>query len=166
MQNFVVMGVSGCGKTSVGEALAAELGLRFVDGDALHPESNIKKMSSGIPLDDHDRAPWLVKVGATLAETDGPAVVGCSSLKRKYRDTIRENAGGDVGFIHLYADKDILVARVNEREGHFMPPALLDSQYADLEHLEADESGAIVDISVPLAEVVAKAKTYIRENLS
>ena len=158
---FVIMGVSGCGKTSVGEGLAEEFGLAFVDGDTLHPEANIQKMSRGIPLTDEDRAPWLAEVGRTLGAFERPAVIGCSSLKRRYRDIIRENAESDVGFLHLFAPKPILENRVNAREGHFMPPALLDSQFADLEHLEDDETGVVLDITRPLQNVIESANDYI-----
>jgi len=165
MQRFVIMGVSGCGKSTVGEALGRALDLVFVDGDALHPDANIQKMSSGIPLTDADRGPWLERVGQVLRQSDRASIVGCSSLKRKYRDIIRAEAGGEVGFLHLYAEKAILADRVKKREGHFMPPALLDSQYADLEHLETDEAGIVIDNSQALEQVIAAAKGYIQDHL-
>ncbi len=163
MQRFVLMGVSGCGKSSVGQALSECIDIRFFDGDALHPEANIQKMSSGIALNDADRAPWLAEVGRTLGRTDGPVVVGCSSLKRRYRDIIRKTADGDVGFLHLYAPKDVLARRVAERTDHFMPPSLLDSQFADLEHLQDEEAGTLIDISKPLESVVLQARNFIQE---
>jgi len=127
-QRFVLMGVSGCGKTSVGQALAAEIGITFFDGDDLHPAENIAKMSRGEPLNDADRAPWLAEVGRVLAGHDGPIAIGCSALKRSYRDIIRDNAAAPVTFLHLAAPRAVLAARVADRPGHFMPPSLLDSQ--------------------------------------
>lgn len=162
---FVIMGVSGCGKSSVGEGLKEQLALTFVDGDSLHPEANIQKMSRGVPLTDEDRAPWLARVGRTLGGFEQPAVIGCSSLKRFYRDIIRENAESDVGFLHLFAPKPILKDRVNARKGHFMPPALLESQFEDLEHLQADETGVLLDITLPLQTVIENAKDYIESSI-
>ena len=160
MARFVIMGVSGCGKTSVGEALAAQSPVAFVDGDSLHPDSNIAKMASGQPLDDDDRAPWLADVGRTLAKHDGAIAIGCSALKRKYRDWIRAEAG-DVHFLHLDAPKAVLAERVADRPGHFMPPSLLESQFEALERLEPDEAGRVIDISGPLSGVVAEAVDYV-----
>jgi carbohydrate kinase (thermoresistant glucokinase family) len=161
MARFVVMGVSGCGKTSVGKALARATGLRFIDGDDLHPPANIAKMSAGVPLDDADRAPWLAAVGRALGREAGHVAIGCSALKRRYRDIIRGEAG-EVHFLHLAAPKAVLAERVAARKGHFMPPALLDSQYAALEPLEADETGTVLDIAQPLEAVVADAVAYVR----
>jgi carbohydrate kinase (thermoresistant glucokinase family) len=163
MARFVLMGVSGCGKTTVGHALSRRLWLHFIDGDDLHPQANIEKMSRGAALDDDDRAPWLRDVGQALEHASKPAAIGCSALKRKYRDLIRAQNTGDVHFIHLHAAKSVLAARVKNRPGHFMPAALLDSQYAALEHLEADETGRSVDISADFATVVTQAENYIRE---
>ncbi|MEM1236857.1 MAG: gluconokinase [Pseudomonadota bacterium] len=157
------MGVSGCGKSSVGQALADRLGVAFIDGDDLHPKSNIDKMSRGEPLTDADRAPWLKLVGMALAEAPEPASIGCSALKRVYRDTIREAAGAPVAFIHLHAEKSVLEERVSQREGHFMPTGLLDSQFDALEMLEADELGRVVSIDQPLENVVAEAQAYLVE---
>ena len=146
MARFVLMGVSGCGKTSVGEALAELAGVSFIDGDNLHPETNIKKMASGQPLDDADRKPWLADVGRTLGAHEGGIAVGCSALKRIYRDWIRAEAG-EVHFLHLDAPRDVLAERVADRPGHFMPASLLDSQFAALERLGADEAGRGIDIT-------------------
>lgn len=160
----MIMGVSGCGKTSVGEALSARLGHAFVDGDTLHPPANIAKMSAGKPLDDADRAPWLAAVGRVLAEASGPILIGCSALKRAYRDIIRENAGEDVAFLHLAAPIEVLRGRVTDRPGHFMPASLLESQYATLEALATDETGIVIDISGPLADVIDECAAYLKEN--
>ncbi len=161
---FVVMGVSGCGKSTVGQAAADACGAVFADGDDLHPPANIAKMSQGIPLDDDDRAPWLRRVGETLAAETGPVAIGCSALKRAYRDIIRTEAGA-VHFIHLHAPKRVLEQRVNEREGHFMPPELLDSQFAALEELGADEDGTVVNIDQPFEDVVTDAVAAMRSVL-
>jgi len=165
MRCYVLMGVSGCGKSSVGTALSVLCGMEFVDGDDLHPRRNIEKMASGVPLDDTDRAPWLATVGQALADAAGPVVIGCSALKKCYRDWIRREVPEPVRFLHLHAPKDVLAARVAGRAGHFMPPALLDSQFATLEHLDAEELGAKIDISKPYGAVVAQSEDYVRETL-
>ncbi|MEL7115433.1 MAG: gluconokinase [Pseudomonadota bacterium] len=151
---FVLMGVMGSGKTSVGEALAAVAKITFVDGDSLHPPANIEKMSTGIPLTDDDRAPWLVDVGRCLARTEGRVAIGCSALKRAYRDIIRAEAQEAVRFLHLHTTRDVLAERVTGRGGHFMPPALLDSQLATLEPLASDEDGVVIDIDASLDAVI------------
>ena len=166
MRCYVLMGVSGCGKTSVGTALARVCGMTFIDGDELHPQSNIDKMASGQPLDDADRAPWLRQVGQALARAEGPVAIGCSALKRIYRDWIRAEAGEPVRFLHLDAPKDVLARRVAERKGHFMPPALLDSQFAALERLGPDELGVEIDISQSFDAVVADAARDVKETLA
>ncbi|WP_298293642.1 gluconokinase [uncultured Litoreibacter sp.] len=162
---FVLMGVSGCGKTSVGQALAADGFVAFFDGDDLHPKENIAKMTRGEPLDDADRGPWLAKVGQTLAQHEGPIVVGCSALKKQYRDIIRAEVEEDVHFLHLDAPKSVLVDRVANRPGHFMPSSLLDSQFAALEHLMPGESGTRVDISQSFEGVMRQSKAYLRDTL-
>ncbi len=140
---FIVMGVSGCGKSHIGAALADRLRLRFLDGDSLHPAANIDKMSQGQPLNDTDRAPWLDAVGAALGENAD--IVACSALKRAYRDRIRAKASGAI-FIHLNGDRAVLERRVSSRPGHFMPATLLDSQLNTLEPLALDEAAIIVDL--------------------
>lgn len=162
---YVIMGVSGCGKSTVGQAVADACEMTFVDGDDLHPKSNIVKMSSGRPLDDHDRQPWLEEVGRVLAETAGPVVLGCSALKRAYRDIIRARAEEPVCFIHLDAAQDVLARRLNARANHFMPATLLDSQYAALEPLDRSELGQRVDIARPVAAVIKDVQTVVRKNL-
>ncbi|MFP5311484.1 MAG: gluconokinase [Actinomycetes bacterium] len=153
----VVMGVSGCGKTTVGGLVARALGVPFLDGDSLHPPENVAKMESGTPLTDQDRWPWLALVGRELASAgDGGLVVACSALRRSYRDAIRDQAP-DAIFLHLSGSKDVLSRRLKGRSGHFMPPALLESQLATLEPLQADERGLVVDIAAPVADVAAEA---------
>jgi beta-N-acetylhexosaminidase len=157
----VVMGVSGCGKTTIGDLVARELGVPFLDGDSLHPVENVAKMAAGTPLTDEDRWPWLATVGARLANAgDGGMVLACSALRRSYRDAIRAQAP-DTIFLHLHGSKEVLRARTEGRTGHFMPPALLESQLATLEPLEADEAGIVVDIAAPVDEVVALALANI-----
>ncbi|OJZ74604.1 gluconate kinase [Mycobacterium paraffinicum] len=141
----VVMGVSGSGKSTVGVALAQRLGVPFVDADALHPPANIAKMAAGEPLDDDDRRPWLDKVGEWLAGHRDGGVVSCSALKRKYRDQLRTHCP-EVEFLHLAGSPALIGARLAARTGHFMPPALLRSQFDALQPLGADEAGAIVDV--------------------
>jgi carbohydrate kinase (thermoresistant glucokinase family) len=160
IMRMVVMGVSGCGKTSVGEAIAEALAVQFVDGDDLHPEANKVKMGAGIPLDDEDRWPWLDKVGEVLAGADG-AVVACSALKRVYRDRIRAAAPGTV-FVHLKGTRELLWERMSARQNHFMPVSLLDSQLAILEPLQADEAGVTLDISASVPELAAAAIDAVR----
>jgi beta-N-acetylhexosaminidase len=154
---IIVMGVSGCGKTTIGDLVARELGVPFLDGDSLHPVENVAKMAAGTPLTDEDRWPWLATVGAELATAgNGGLVLACSALRRSYRDAIRDQAP-DTVFLHLHGSKEVLKARTEGRSGHFMPPALLESQLATLEPLEADEPGVVVDIAAPVTQVVTEA---------
>jgi carbohydrate kinase (thermoresistant glucokinase family) len=152
---IVVMGVSGCGKSSVGLALAEALGARFIDGDDLHPEANKAKMAAGIPLNDDDRWPWLDLVGEALAESN--TLVACSALKRVYRERILAAAPGTF-FVHLHGTRQLLAQRMNARPNHFMPVSLLDSQLNTLELLSADEPGVMLDIALPIEQLVAAAK--------
>jgi gluconokinase len=158
-QHVVVMGVSGSGKTTVGEALAAALGWRFVEGDSFHPAANVAKVSAGVPLDDADRAPWLAALAAEIAADDAAgrsSVIACSALKRAYRDVLR-SAGPPVRFLHVHGDRALLAERVSDRLGHFFPAALLDSQLATLEPLGPDENGAVVDAALPVDAQVRAA---------
>lgn len=137
---FVVMGVSGCGKSTVGLALAQRLGLTFLEGDSLHPRANIEKMSAGLALNDDDRWPWLDAVGAALRSAPPSGLVcSCSALRFSYRQRLRMWVD-DVAFIHLSGNRDVLQHRLDRRKGHFMPPGLLDSQLATLE-LPDEEAG-------------------------
>lgn len=165
-KRIIVMGVAGCGKSSVGEAVAAALGATYLDGDDLHPKANIEKMSAGIPLDDADRAPWLEKVGLRLKDAQGDLLVGCSALKESYRDIIRAAASADVWFLHLNGTRAVIEARMSRREGHFMPVSLLDSQFASLEELNADEAGAAVDINQSFDAVVAASVAAIHAGMT
>jgi gluconokinase len=158
------MGVAGSGKSAVGAALAARLGAAYVDGDDLHPRQNIEKMSRGEPLTDEDRWPWLALVGRRLAEPDGILIVGCSALKRRYRDLIRKEAHAPVTFVHLSGSKELIAARVATRTGHFMPASLLDSQFAALEPPGDDEDAITVDIDKPLEHIVEVIVASLPQN--
>ena len=148
---IVIMGVAGCGKSTLGAALSARLGIPYRDGDDLHSSSNVEKMRAGIPLTDADRWPWLEAVAAEL-EDHAPMIIGCSALKRVYRDHIREGAGGPVTFVHLSGSRALIAARMQHRPGHFMPLSLLDSQFAALEPPTASE-GLSVDIEPPISAI-------------
>lgn len=149
------MGVSGCGKSAVGAGFAAAIGGTYVDGDDLHAPANVARMAAGIALNDKDRAPWLLRVAQVLRDTDPPVVVGCSALKRRYRDSIRAEAGVPVRFLHLAGSRAVIADRMARRGGHFMPAALLDSQFAALEPPDPDEDAVTVDIDQPLQAVIA-----------
>lgn len=157
----VVMGVSGCGKSTVGATLAERLGVHFIDGDSLHPLANIQKMAQGIPLEDSDRWPWLADVGRTLRDYDEDGlVIACSALKRSYRNVVRWEAPRTV-FLHAHGPEALIRSRMRERAGHFMPAALLASQLDTLEPLDADENGFIVDITPSIQDVVESAVTAL-----
>ena len=146
---IVIMGVAGCGKSSVGEALAQRLNIPYRDGDDLHTPEAVEKMRQGIPLTDGDRWPWLDRVAQTLA-TDAPILLGCSALKRAYRDRIRAGAGGPVTFVHLSGSRELIAARMATRTGHYMPTSLLDSQFAALEPPGPDEAITVdIDQTLP-----------------
>lgn len=158
----VVMGVSGCGKSTIGVLVADALGVPFVDGDSLHPIANVTKMAAGSPLTDEDRWPWLALVGEALAEAgETGLVVACSALKRVYRDAILAEAPHAI-FLHLAGSREVLSARLEGRSGHFMPVSLLDSQLATLEPLQQDEPRVVVDVGAPVATVVERAVDGIR----
>lgn len=156
----IVMGVTGCGKTTVGSRLAADLGWTFEDADAFHPPANIAKMSRGIPLDDADRAPWLaaIRARAERALASGESlVIGCSALKAAYRRVLSEGLPG-VRFVYLRGDEPLLAERLRNRLGHFMDPNLLPSQLATLEE---PQDAIRIEIALPLAAQVRR----IREEL-
>jgi gluconokinase len=145
---LVVMGVSGSGKSRVAGLLAGRLGWDLEEGDDLHPWKNIVKMSAGVPLTDDDRWPWLAKVGAWIRERTDVGrcgVITSSALKRRYRDVLR---GPHVVFVHLTGSRDVIAGRLAARHGHFMPPALLDSQFAALEPPGPDERSIDVDVAL------------------
>jgi gluconokinase len=160
----VIMGVSGCGKSSVGEGLAARLGIPYRDGDDLHPPENVEKMRAGIPLTDDDRWPWLDRVGSVLAR-EAPVIVGCSALKRAYRDRLRAGAGGPVRFVHLTGSREVILSRMAARKGHYMPTSLLDSQFAALEP-PGPEEAVTVDIDRPLDAIIEAVLPGLKEALT
>ncbi len=145
---IVLMGVSGCGKSTIGAAVGKRLNVAFVDGDDLHPESNKQKMAAGVPLDDSDREPWLQAIcdAAELAlEKQTVFVVACSALKKIYREQLR-TISHPVTFVHLYAPQSTIAARQASRPGHFMPPTLLASQYQTLESPTGEPN--VIELSV------------------
>ena len=156
---LVIMGVSGSGKSTVAEAVAARIeGGVYLDADALHPAANVAKMAAGHALDDADRAPWLAVVGQAMAEvvrTGGIPVMACSALKRDYRRRILAGEP-DTRFVLLDVSRGELERRMRERKGHFMPPSLLDSQLATLEPLGADEPGVVVPFTDPDVDVAGE----------
>jgi carbohydrate kinase (thermoresistant glucokinase family) len=161
---IVVMGVSGSGKTTIAAMLAGALGSHFLEGDDLHPASNVAKMKSGTPLNDADRLPWLKAIAAEIdrwrAQGEG-GVVTCSALKRAYRDIV---IGGRPGvlLVYLKGSRDLIAHRMAQRHEHFMPVALLDSQFATLQEPEPDEGAIVVDIGPRQGEIVAEILRQLR----
>ena len=152
------MGVCGSGKTVVGRQLGPRLGLAFRDGDEFHPRANIDKMSAGVPLSDDDRWPWLDAIGAAIGKELAAGrgiIVGCSALKRSYRERILAAAGRPVLFVWLDAARETLKRRLESRRNHFMPASLLDSQLAILEPPAADEPAIRISVEPPLEQVIA-----------
>jgi gluconokinase len=163
---IVVMGVSGAGKTSVAELLARRLGCALVEGDSLHPRANVAKMAEGIPLTDEDRWPWLDLIGGELAAArlrNESVVVTCSSLKRIYRERLRKASNGMLYFVFLSGSPQLLASRMGERQGHFMPTSLLQSQLATLESPEAEDGVVTVDIDDSIEAIVEKAEAGLRK---
>jgi gluconokinase len=160
----VVMGVSGCGKTTIGQLLAEQLGVTYAEADSFHPPANVAKMASGQALDDDDRYPWLAAVAdwITARSCAGEGgVVSCSALKYCYRDLLRQ-AYAEVWFLYLDVDRDLITHRVAGRSDHFMPMSLVDSQFQALEPLRPDEAGAAVDASAPPDDIVRTAVARLR----
>jgi gluconokinase len=157
---IVVMGVSGAGKSTVGQLIAARLDCPFRDADSFHPPVNIAKMKSGAPLTDADRWPWLRAIAAWIAEhraAGTTCVVTCSALKRAYRDVVTDAQRADVRLVYLKGDFELIAARLAARKGHFMPPALLQSQYDALEEPAPDEHAITVPIDATPDEIAARA---------
>ncbi len=157
---LVMMGVSGSGKTTIAQGVAAQVGWDVVEGDRFHPLANIAKMSSGIPLDDADRLPWLRAIATVIdqhLEAGKSAVVACSALKRAYRD-ILIGSRKNVPLVYLQGSRELIGERVAARKDHFMPPALLDSQFATLEEPGADEHPIVVSV-LPTPPVIVEAVT-------
>ncbi|MFJ4082851.1 gluconokinase [Streptomyces iakyrus] len=157
----VVMGVSGSGKTTVGRLLARRLGVPYAEGDDFHPAANVAKMRAGHPLDDTDRRPWLEEIARWLAgHADSGGVVTCSALKRRYRDRLVSAAPGTF-FLHLDGSPELIAERITARQGHFMAPELLRTQFADLEPMGEDEAGAAIPIDGTPEETAALAHAAV-----
>jgi carbohydrate kinase (thermoresistant glucokinase family) len=160
----VVMGVSGSGKSTIAGRLAAELGWEYQEGDALHPPANVEKMKGGTPLTDADRLPWLRRIAERIDDWRAhgrSGVVTCSALKRSYRDVIVGDRP-DVVVVYLEGSPELIKQRLAQRRGHFMPPALLDSQFAVLEEPAADEKAIVVDIAGTPEEIVNEIVGQLR----
>ncbi|MCX7260645.1 MAG: gluconokinase [Burkholderiales bacterium] len=153
---LIVMGVSGCGKSTVGGLLGARTGIPFIEGDTLHPARNVALMAAGTPLTDEDRAGWLDDIASRFGalEADAGLIISCSALKRIYRDRLRAVCP-DLRFIHLRGDKALLEQRLQYRIGHYMPPSLLTSQLQTLEPPGSDEPAITLDIAMPTDQLVA-----------
>ncbi|WP_229258012.1 gluconokinase [Duganella margarita] len=153
---WVVMGVSGCGKSSVGLQLAGALDVPFLEGDTYHSYANVAKMTAGVPLTDSDRADWLQALHQQIRDArlkNSGLVLSCSSLKRRYRDLLR-SADPELRFAHLAGPRELIASRMAARKDHYMPATLLDSQLAALEPLQDDEAGLVLDIGKAPAELV------------
>jgi carbohydrate kinase (thermoresistant glucokinase family) len=146
---IILMGVSGCGKTSVGKQISVETDIPFIDGDDFHPPKNILKMKKRIPLDDQDRIPWLENLNYQIFHA-GPkgCIMACSALKQSYRDTLAKDR--EVNFIYLKGSRELISKRIYDRTGHYMPPELLDSQFNDLEE---PKNAIIIDIHKSVMEI-------------
>lgn len=162
---LVVMGVSGVGKSTIGAAVAHELGWPFIEADELHSSSNIAKLTAGEPLTDGDRAPWLAAIRDQIdgqAQAGRSSVVSCSALQRAYRDILRQ-AGAHVRFAHLHGEAELVAQRLAQRSGHFMHPQLLGSQLETLEPLGSDEAGAAFSARESTDTTVAQIVDWARQ---
>lgn len=160
----VVMGVSGSGKSLIGSMLAEALGLPFIEGDRLHPQANVTKMSAGIPLSDEDRWPWLDRVGEELTAAvreRGGAVAACSALRQSYRDRLRAVAGRGLRFVFLSGSRELLLGRMSARRHHFMPVSLLDSQLATLEPPLGEAGVLTIDVAPSAQSIVDAARSWL-----
>lgn len=169
---IIVMGVSGAGKTSIADLMAKRLGCKFVEGDQLHPASNVKKMADGTPLTDEDRWPWLEIIGNELKASrsaDEDIIVTCSALKKIYREKLRSAGGEPLYIVFLKGSPELLASRMGARKGHFMPASLLQSQLATLESPEGETNVVTVDIDATVPEIVedaiARLEKLWRENI-
>lgn len=160
---LIIMGVQGCGKSTIGELLALELGQPFYDGDDLHSESAKAKMGAGLALTDMDREPWLRTIADLTASEQGlghDPVIGCSALKRSYRDTLRSKVGS-TRFIHLSGSYEVMLTRIGGRHHEYMPTTLLASQFETLQELEDDEPGMTVSVELTPKEIVTQILAYL-----
>ena len=165
--SLVVMGVSGSGKTTVATEVARRLGWDFTEGDDHHPKANVEKMAAGHPLDDDDRRPWLLELAGWIGAHEAAGrccVLTCSALKRSYRDLLRDGHPS-VWFAHVSGPQELISERVSRRQGHYMPPSLVPSQFATLEPLDDDEPGRVVPASGSPEEVVDDLLDDLRRDL-
>lgn len=157
--SVIVMGVCACGKSTIGEHLAKKLGRKFIDGDDLHPRANIQKMSSGEPLNDDDRSPWLERIrdaAYSLENKNEHGIIVCSALKKKYRDQIREG-NENVTFVFLDGDMDLIMERMRMRKGHFMKENMVKSQFEALERPDGEPQTLVISIDGTIEDVVERA---------
>ncbi|MDC7233186.1 MAG: gluconokinase [Spirochaetales bacterium] len=162
----VIMGVSGCGKTTLGERCAGALGIKYYEADGFHPEVNIQKMSSGIPLNDEDRWPWLQLIRDEIISCQSQgrsAVFSCSALKESYRRFLSENLAEEIIWVYLKGSFDTIFSRLEARQGHYQKADMLKSQFADLEE---PDYGIIIDIDTPLEEKVKNLSQELRKSMS
>ena len=163
---FIVMGVSGCGKSSIGTALADRISATYLESDALHPPKNIALMSAGTPLTDKERWPWLEIVADKMRSQGGLVVTGCSALRKSYRSFLADRAGERIWFIHLSGSMELIARRMESRSDHFMPLQLLQSQFATLEPPDSSEPAMTVDISGSQGDIVQTIiEALLKENL-
>ena len=163
---IIVMGVSGSGKSTIGALLAERLGWPFADADGFHPPENVAKMAAGTPLTDADRWPWLDAIAAHIGaarQAGQPVVVACSALRRAYRERLRAGHG-DLLFLHLSGAPEVIAARQAARQGHFMPPSLMASQFATLEDTVAEPDAVTVSVKASPHEVVEAALAHLRQH--
>lgn len=159
---FIVMGVSGCGKSSVGKALAEKLGWEFYDADDFHPPANVAKMADGIPLDDSDRAPWLAALHDLISsslKTDRPGVLACSALKDRYRQQLMDG-NDDMQIIYLKGSYDLIWSRMEKRTDHYMKPHMLKSQF---DALEEPMNTLTIDISMSTQDIVQEILKHMEK---
>lgn len=163
-QVIIVMGVTGCGKSSLGREIASSLDAPFLEGDEFHPEANIAKMSAGIPLTDEDRVGWLDLLAREIrqrAETGASVVMSCSALKKKYREQLNDVSGQDILYVFMDGPKEVIAARLDQRKGHYMPPSLLDSQLEALDPPGEDEHVIRVDLRKSIAEMLGDVMNHL-----
>jgi len=160
---IVLMGSTGCGKTTIGTELARQMDAVFIEGDDHHSAENKAKMNAGIALNDEDRWPWLQQLGEEIARREGPVVVSCSALRKVYREHIARNAKEPVLFVYLHGSKDLLASRLRARHDHFMNVDLLDSQLETLEAPDNSEFSFTVDIDQTVQAIVEDIKVQLRE---
>jgi carbohydrate kinase (thermoresistant glucokinase family) len=167
LPRLIIMGVSGCGKSTVGERLGARTRIPFIEGDTLHPPRNVALMAAGTPLTDEDRAGWLDDIASRFGalEADAGLIISCSALKRKYRDRLRA-ACPDLRFVHLHGDKTLLEQRLQYRTGHYMPPSLLTSQLQTLEPPSSDEPAITLDIALPTDQLVEQIEQQLHLHIA